>query len=214
MKDDLSQPISQGEYGADASQASSMEQIALLIGERSEADERESCQGSEDGGRLYREQAAAEQIAKEVGIWYSLDDVFRMGIPGPSGSESDTYVDRKGGIVYKTNNLIHSGSITALFRRLLAFNDLFPQAAYQLIGFTGYEGRTIMPLFKQCYIEDGRPATPIEIETYMAALGFHRVDDWAYENEKLRIYDLKPQNVLKDAEGDMYVIDAEIKFLM
>ena len=50
---------------------------------------------------------------------------------------------------------------------------MFPQTAYFLVGFTGYEGRTIYPLLSQVYIENAKPA--------------------------------------KDIDGDLYVIDAEIK---
>ena len=43
------------------------------------------------------------------------------------------------------------------------------------------------------------------------ALGFCPIDDWAYEGNGIVISDLKPKNVLKDIDGDLYVIDAEIK---
>ena len=38
-------------------------------------------------------------------------------------------------------------------------------------------------------------------------------DDWTYQNVDVIISDLKPKNVLIDADGDLYVIDAEIKCL-
>ena len=43
------------------------------------------------------------------------------------------------------------------------------------------------------------------------ALGVSPIDDWAYEGNCIVISDLKPKNVLKDIDGDLYVIDAEIK---
>lgn len=45
----------------------------------------------------------------------------------------------------------------------------------------------------------------------MMALGFSPIDDWTYEGNGIVISDLKPKNVLKDIDGDLYVIDAEIK---
>lgn len=114
-------------------------------------------------------------------------------------------------MVYKTNNLIHTGSYYKLFRRLLIHNDLFPQTAYVLVGFTGYKGRTVYPLLAQRYIENAESANLSDIEQYMKSLGFAKIDDWTYENSDIIISDLKPKNVLKDADGDLYVIDAEIK---
>lgn len=48
----------------------------------------------------------------------------------------------------------------------------------------------------------------------MAALGFVKIDDKGrFSNEKYEVWDLVPRNVLKDREGDIFVIDAEIKLL-
>ncbi len=91
-------------------------------------------------------------------------------------------------------------------------NDLFPQTAYVLLGFTGYKGRTVYPLLAQRYIENASPAEQSDIEKYMLSLGFSKIDDWTYEFSTIIISDLKPKNVLKDADGDLYVIDAEIKY--
>lgn len=90
-------------------------------------------------------------------------------------------------------------------------NALFPATAYVLLGFTGYRGRTVYPLLAQRYVENASPATPEEIDAYMCALGFTRCDEWAYRNQNIVISDLKPKNVLRDADGDLYVVDAELR---
>ena len=51
----------------------------------------------------------------------------------------------------------------------------------------------------------------MEIDTYMAAIGFIKKDaQGRFENQNYEVWDLLPRNVLKDAEGDIYIIDAEI----
>lgn len=187
-----------------------MEDIANILFRSSRKDEKELCDGKEYRGNLYSEQTTIENYAEANDCWLTLEDVFDLGVPGPSGSENDTYVDKNGGVVYKTNNLIHTGSFYKLFRRLLLHNSIFPQTYYRLIGFTGYKGRTIYPVLAQDYVEEANPAKPYEIEMYMLSLGFEKLDDWTYKNDKYIISDLKPKNVLKDSEGDLYVIDAEI----
>ena len=211
MDYDIFESISQGKYGENAPQVGRMEEVADFLFRSCSNHETQHGSGASYGGSIYSEQKYIEQYADEHKCWYSIDEVFDLGTPGPSGSENDTYVDKKGGIVYKTNNLIHTGSYYKLFKRLLMHNDLFPQTAYVLVGFTGYKGRTVYPLLAQRYIENAESAEQSDIEKYMQSLGFSKIDDWTYQNSNIIISDLKPKNVLKDSDGDLYVIDAEIK---
>ena len=69
-----------------------------------------------------------------------------------------------------------------------------------------------MPIIRQSLIKDSIPATNIEIETYMAAIGFMKTKvDGCFENPQFIVWDIVPRNVLKDKDGDIYIIDAEIK---
>lgn len=208
---DIFESISQGKHGENAPQVGRMEEVADLLYRSCANHEAKHGSGDSYGGSIYGEQSYVEKYAEEHNCWFSIDEVFDLGTPGPSGSENDTYVDKKGGIVYKTNNLIHTGSYYKLFKRLLIHNSLFPQTAYVLVGFTGYKGRTVYPLLAQRYIENAESAAQSDIEKYMLSLGFSKINDWTYEYSNIIISDLKPKNVLKDADGDLYVIDAEIK---
>ena len=67
-------------------------------------------------------------MAKNQGFWIPIMDVFNLGVPGPSGNENDTYVGEK--VIYKVNNLLNSGSIVGLLRKILMHNILFPDTAY------------------------------------------------------------------------------------
>ena len=44
----------------------------------------------------------------------------------------------------------------------------------------------------------------------MSAVGFTKTNTGRYENYQFSVWDLLPRNVLKDADGDIYIIDAEI----
>ena len=92
-----------------------------------------------------------------------------------------------------------------------AFNTIFPETFYYFIGFAGYDGRSVMPILRQDLIKQATPATSIEIDTYMSAIGFTKsINDGKYYNNSFIVWDVVPRNVLKDKEGDIYVIDAEI----
>lgn len=46
----------------------------------------------------------------------------------------------------------------------------------------------------------------------MAALGFNHLDEIGrYSNGSYEVWDLLPRNVLRDKDGDIYVVDAEIR---
>ena len=52
------------------------------------------------------------------------------------------------------------------------------------------------------------------IDTYMAALGFEKTaEDGRFRNSQYEVWDIVPRNVLVDAEGDIFVVDAEIKHI-
>lgn len=213
---ELLQSISQGENGTLSREN---EELALIANDIAGAargsgcNEEESGNGEEDVVSLNeKEQREAERWAVKNGLWIPFGDIFDLGLPGPSGSESDTYLSQNG-YIYKQNNLLHSfGSIVDALLRFVLHNILFPDTAYSFVGFTGFSGRSVYPVVKQCYIEGGRPATQNEIDCYMAALGFDKIGVGEFENGKFHVSDLLPKNALKDDTGDVYIIDAEIAF--
>ena len=114
--------------------------------------------------------------------------------------------------IYKVNNLLNSGGICQLLEKILLHNIIFPNTAYSFRGFAGYDGRSVMPVLKQNRIRNASPATQIMIDTYMSALGFTKENvEGRYSNGTYVVWDVLPRNVLVDADGDIYVVDAEIK---
>ena len=69
-----------------------------------------------------------------------------------------------------------------------------------------------MPILKQDLIKESHPATQILIDTYMEALGFEKTSVVGhFRNNLYDVWDLVPRNVLVDEDGDIFVVDAEIK---
>jgi hypothetical protein len=140
-----------------------------------------------------------------------MNDIFCLGVPGPSGNENDTFVSND--TIYKVNNLLNcNGSILQLLEKITWHNNLFNETFYSLYAFTGFEGRSIMPVIQQNLVKNAEPATSIEIDTYMAAIGFiKKSNDGRYANNDYEVWDLVPRNVLKDRDGDIFIVDAEIR---
>ena len=212
MNDDIFESVSQRSNGAYDEENRRIQEVSNELQRLCRLHEKESGNGKANGTRFEIEQRAAEQYAKSVGIWIPMDNVFDLGTPGPSGNENDTYVAKD--TIYKVNNLLNSGGICKLLDKILLHNLIFPNTAYKICGFTGYEGRTIMPVLEQERICEAQPATQIMIDTYMSALGFEKEGDIGrFFNKEFKVWDVVPRNVLVDKDGDMYVVDAEIKRL-
>ena len=178
MNDDIFESVSQGSNGAYDEENRRIQEVSNELQRLCRLYEEKPRDGKSYGGRFEIEQRIAEQYAKSNGMWIPMDNVFDLGIPGPSGNENDTYV---------------------------------PNTAYRLHGFTGYDGRTIMPVLEQERICEAQPATQIMIDTYMSALGFEKEGDTGrFSNNEYVVWDVVSRNVLVDKDGDMYVIDAEI----
>ena len=213
MNDDILKSVSQGSNGAYDAENRRIREISDELQRLCRLHEKEPRDGKGDGGRFEIEQRAAEQYAKSVGMWIPMDKVFDLGEPGPSGNENDTYVS--GTIIYKVNNLLNSGGIVKLLDKVLLHNLIFPNTAYILHGFAGYDKRSVMPVLMQRRIRNAQPATQIMIDTYMSAIGFTKEnDEGRYSNGTYIVWDVVPRNVLVDFDGDMYVVDAEIKKFM
>ena len=210
MSNDISESVSQRGSRAETPQNRRIYEVADELRRRCQLYEAQFRTGQETLSPFDIEQRVAEQYAKENGMWIPMSEIFDLGTPGPTGNENDTYVSND--IVYKVNNLLNSGSILRLLDKIACHNILFYDTYYTLYGFTGFDGRTIMPILQQRLVKDAVLATPIEIDTYMAAIGFTKQNnEGRYANADYEVWDLLPRNVLKDNDGDIYVIDAEIK---
>lgn len=210
MNYDISQPIPQGSDRAQEAENSRIAAIANQLERLCRVHEAQSGDSQQNVGHLEVEHRAAETMAKADGYWLPMADVFCLGVPGPSGNENDTYVADH--VVYKVNNLLNSGSIVKLLRKVLMHNLIFPDTAYSFHAFAGFDGRTVQPVIVQPRIANARPATQIMIDTYMAALGFQKTTSVGrFTNSQYEVWDIVPRNVLVDDEGDIFVVDAEIK---
>ena len=212
MKYDLSQSISQRSIREKDAENQRIAEIADEIRRRCQVYEAESGTGKKHVSRFDAEQRSAELYAKEHGMWIPMDEVFELGRPSDSGNENDIYT--RDDTVFKVNNLMNSGGIVNLLEKIILHNSIFPETFYYFVGFAGLDGRSVMPVLQQDLIKDSVPATTIKIDTYMSALGFTKEnDEGRYSNGTYVVWDVVPRNVLVDADGDMYVVDAEIKKL-
>lgn len=160
------------------------------------------------------EKILAFELAKENELWienlYSLGNTYLVG-----GHENTLVLNEDTCEVFKSNNLANSKNlISNLFESITIHNRIFPDTAYEFVGFTGIDNGSSKPpyievVFKQRFIPGTTKAEPDEIKSFMEALGFEQRTPVSYYNGKYLISDLHPRNVLKDAYCNIFVVDAE-----
>lgn len=209
----ISESVPQGERREETPQNGSLEEATDRLRERSRANEEARSRSGKTLSfqeKLAEEARETEAYAKEKGSWIPMSKVFDLGASGPSGNEADTYISQDNHI-YKVNNLMNSKGILPLLERVALHNAIFPSSQYELTGFTGFEGGNVYPVLRQRYVPNATLSSPEEIDSYMRSLGFKQTGEAAYSNGDVVISDLRPRNVLKDTDGDLYVVDADFK---
>ena len=161
------------------------------------------------------ESQLAFEFAKKSNLWIESIDSLPMPIKG-GGNENSLYYDEKNGIIYKSNNLFNNDfSIINYLTYILNHNKLFKNTQYKFEGFIGFSNNYennkkaipyIEPVVSQKFII-GSNASIEDIEEYMKKINFEKVNDFAYKNENFIVSDLRPRNVIKDENGNIYIID-------
>ncbi len=210
---EISERVPQGERTSQDEEGRRDAQTSRRLRERAEAYRRDARANSKDVSRydvIDFVNAEAEKDAKASGMWIPLSQLHAMqGMRG--GNENDVYFNPEDNYLYKMNNLMNSGGdILRLLDKVELHNQIFPETRYALAGFTGHGGGVVYPVLKQRFVQDATEASIEDIDAYMESLGFEKVSDYTYTNGDVTVSDMRPRNVLKDSEGDIYVVDCDI----
>ncbi len=191
------------------------EEAALYIRRRIETARKEQPGLSSEQERIIQKKAALD-FSKQNDLW--IKDLYSLGNPSSGGGNENTLAyNSDDGFMYKSNNLSnHHDSILGLFDSIKYHNEIFDCDKYEFVGFTGIDNGAnktphIEPIFRQYYLEDHDQATQSEIASLMNDLGFEKVSDDTFKNDKYIVSDLKPRNVLKDEDGNICVVDDIVK---
>lgn len=139
-------------------------------------------------------------------------DRTALGTFSDRGSENEVYASLDSRNVYKLNDFRYSDdNLNPFFERIHIHNQLFPDCAYDFVGFAeNREGKTCAVL-RQPFIVAQREATQQEIDEEMQCLGFRKeMDEGYFTNNDYDIFDAVPNNVLMGEDGHLYFIDTII----
>lgn len=131
-----------------------------------------------------------------------------------NGQENDVFISKDDLYAIKLNNFsLLSASATSMegfIHRLVAHNELFPDDAYTILGFTINSGDEPCIVLRQPFIEPARYATDTEIDTFLESHGYTVDMDDIWFNGIYEIPDVKSSNVLVDFVGNLHFIDAVV----
>ena len=179
-----------------------------------------------DGKALPRaeRERAIEEKKKELlkkwaiatGNWHTDVSDFSDGKePIGSGTDSDVYLSKDGKSVIKVSKGKPYGK---RFRpdvdNVALFNTVFPGSRYTIEGYGEIDGKFVRFL-KQPFVDfsDSTPLTEGERVAYMEKLGFKPInkENTAFSNGEIIASDLQKSNIVKDKQGNVRVIDADMK---
>nr|DAG87378.1 MAG TPA: ATP dependent DNA helicase [Crassvirales sp.] len=133
------------------------------------------------------------------------------------GTESKVWIDQKKGVVIKNVSPNHYQNIKALLDRIAIHNMAFPSTAMTLKKI-GTSDKGISLIIEQPLIEDSDNIPTLqEIQNYMTnTLGFTlskgKGINAEYTKDGYLVTDIRPENVIKQPDGSLAVIDCFAKF--
>ena len=135
--------------------------------------------------------------------------------PIGSGTDSDVYLSKDGKSVIKVSKGKPYGK---RFRpdvdNVALFNTVFPGSRYTIEGYGEIDGKFVRFL-KQPIVDftSSTPLTEGERVAYMEKLGFKPInkENTAFSNGEIVASDLQKSNVVRDRNGNVRVIDADMK---
>lgn len=153
------------------------------------------------------------QLIYEPNDYY--DDVFND--QSLHGTESKVWIDQKKGVVIKNVSPNHYQNIKALLDRIAIHNIAFPSTAMTLKKI-GTSDKGVSLIIEQPLIEDSDNIPTLqEIQNYMTnTLGFTlskgKGINAEYTKDGYLVTDIRPENVIKQPDGSLAVIDCFAKF--
>jgi len=182
------------------SKANPIEAAAYYLGESQEAGR------NPQTNEFSKDQEAAKLIQwiDASHLWFNLVDESRFIA---RGAEQRVYLDKDVHYVIKLNDSIFYERWLDYFRNLLIHNFLFPQTAYELVGFY-LEEKILHAVVKQPFIEITEPTDPGIVKELLNANGFQLKKNNDYFNSEAGIIleDLHDENVLTN-NGVLFFID-------
>ncbi len=171
--------------------------------------ESKKASGSIETIKFSKDEEDAQLISwiEQNNLWQKAPDEERYL---SRGAEQRVYLDNDGLSVVKLNDIIFYENWTDYFHSLLIHNFLFPETAYELIGFYT-ENSVVHAVVKQAFVQITETTNPESVKNFLLENGFtlKKNNDYFHEGAGIIIEDLHDENVLTN-NGVLFFIDTVI----
>ena len=192
--------------------------VDLLFSRISESAVPASERASKEGRRRIEEKKneLLKGWAIATGNWHTdLSAFVAEETPFDSGKDSDVYNSKEDGFVIKASK---GKPVEKRFPidldNVPLFNFYFPNAEYEILGYGEIDGNFVR-ILRQPMVPFAENASVSEAERveYMDKMGFRPLnkDNTAFTNDDFVVADLQKANIVRDINGDVRVIDADMK---
>jgi len=149
------------------------------------------------------------KYAKKNGKWIDYDKISDKESFG-GGEEANVFMNKDGVSVTKVYDyqLFSISPLEFIDNRISLHNHLFPDTAYELIGFTNNPNRGFSFIVKQPFI-DGENTPTDKISEELNKMGFKDIGGNTYVSDDYIIDDLHKRNVFTK-DGRLYFIDTVV----
>ena len=171
-------------------------------------------------GSFKREQQLAEtqeqiieQWARASHCWIENADKIltqQFGEHIAEGGEAKIY--DHGAYIIKTIGLDYYLQPIFALDRISLHNAWFPETHLKVLGFGREAEGNFVVIVEQAHIQ-GVQLTNNEIASFAKSLGFSLINprNWTYATPQTYLSDLHDENLIKSAEGNIFVIDCDIR---
>ena len=160
-----------------------------------------------------QQEAAIEKWAKRVYSWYDNVDQFlevSFGYQIAEGGEAIVY--DHGSTLIKSIGLDYYIQPIFALDRITLHNAYFPETTMTVLGFGRTNEGDFKVIVEQPFIE-GSHVSDDEISYFAQKMGFGLINpkNWTYATPDIYLSDLHDENVIRSKEGNIFVVDCDIR---
>lgn len=172
-----------------------------------------------EGDRSARERAKEKkrELLKKwaiaTGNWHTdIHDFTNDTEPVASGKDSDVYYSKDGRYVVKFSKGKDGKRFSSDIDAANLFSLVFPNTVYDILGYGEINGKFVT-ILQQPVVDIQSPLTEEERVEYMRSMGYEPMnkENTAFSNGYLIVADLQKGNIVRDKDGNIRVLDADVK---
>ena len=154
-----------------------------------------------------------EQWAKTVNCWYANVDESLPNLFGEQLAQGgEACVFQHGFNLIKSIGLDYYIQPILALDRISLHNAFFPETKLSVIGFGRFKNGEFQIIVEQPYIQ-GIKLDDSKIESFAKNMGFELRNplNWTYATPDIYLSDLHDENVIQSREGNIFVVDCDIR---